>query len=38
MSDLGQTFHVLAVRFERVLPGPVGRVWRHLTECDKLSG
>jgi uncharacterized protein YndB with AHSA1/START domain len=38
MSDLGQTFHVLAVRFERVLPGPVERVWRHLTECDKLSG
>jgi uncharacterized protein YndB with AHSA1/START domain len=38
MSDLGQAFHVLAVRFERTLPGPAERVWRHLTECDKLSG
>jgi uncharacterized protein YndB with AHSA1/START domain len=38
MIDLGQTFHVLAVRFERLLPGPVQRVWDHLTECEKLSG
>ncbi len=37
MNDLGNTFHVLAVGFERVLPGPADRVWRHLTECDKLS-
>jgi uncharacterized protein YndB with AHSA1/START domain len=38
MSDLGQTFRVLAVRFERILPGPRARVWEHLTRCDKLSG
>ena len=38
MSDLGQSIRVLAVRFERVLPGPVERVWSHLTECEKLAG
>ncbi len=38
MSDLGQTFRVLAVRFERRLPGPRERVWEHLTHCDQLSG
>ncbi len=38
MSDLGQTFQVLAVRFERRLPGPRERVWEHLTQCGKLSG
>lgn len=38
MSDLGQAFHVPAVRFARVLPGPVERLWAHLTECGKLSG
>lgn len=38
MSDLGETFRVLAVRFERILPGPAERIWRHLTECDSLSG
>jgi uncharacterized protein YndB with AHSA1/START domain len=37
MSDLGQSFHVLAVRFERNLPGSVERVWQHLTECSELS-
>ena len=37
MNDLGETFRVLAVRFERTLPGPAGRVWEHLTQCDKLS-
>jgi uncharacterized protein YndB with AHSA1/START domain len=38
MNELGETFHVLAVRFERTLPGPRARVWEHLTECGKLSG
>jgi uncharacterized protein YndB with AHSA1/START domain len=38
VSDLGETFRVLAVRFERMLPGPRGRVWEHLTQCGKLSG
>jgi uncharacterized protein YndB with AHSA1/START domain len=28
----GQSFHVLAVKFERVLPGPIENVWRHLTD------
>ena len=39
MSDLGQSFRVPAVRFpRRVLPGPVERVWAHLTDAESLSG
>ena len=38
MSDLGQTYRVAAVRFERKLPGPLARVWQHLTVPSKLSG
>jgi uncharacterized protein YndB with AHSA1/START domain len=38
MSDLGESIRVLAVRFVRTLPGPVERVWAHLTQCEKLSG
>ncbi|MBS0408747.1 MAG: SRPBCC domain-containing protein [Proteobacteria bacterium] len=40
MSDpaaLGQPYKVCAVRFERLLPGPLERVWAHLTETGKLS-
>lgn len=37
MSDTGQTMRVLAVRFERNLPGPIDRVWSHLTDCKKLA-
>jgi len=37
MSDLGQMFRAPAVRFERRLPGPVERVWSHLTDAGKLS-
>lgn len=39
MSDpsLGQPERVAAVRFERLLPGPVERVWAHLTEPGKLA-
>jgi uncharacterized protein YndB with AHSA1/START domain len=36
MSDRGESFRVLAVRFERTLPGPVERVWEYLTDCAKL--
>jgi uncharacterized protein YndB with AHSA1/START domain len=38
MSDLGQELRVPAVRFERLLPGPVEAVWAHISECDKLPG
>jgi uncharacterized protein YndB with AHSA1/START domain len=38
MSDLGSSYRVAAVKFERTLPGPVGRVWQHLTEPPKLEG
>jgi uncharacterized protein YndB with AHSA1/START domain len=38
MSDRGETVQVLGVRFQRALPGPVERVWAHLTECQKLAG
>jgi uncharacterized protein YndB with AHSA1/START domain len=38
MNDPGQLIRVAAVRFERVLPGPIERVWTHLTDCRKLSG
>jgi uncharacterized protein YndB with AHSA1/START domain len=34
MSDYGEVIGPLAVRFERVLPGPIERVWRYLTESD----
>lgn len=37
MSDLGQTYRVAAVRFERTLPGPIERVWDHLTVPSKLT-
>jgi uncharacterized protein YndB with AHSA1/START domain len=38
MNDLGESFRVLAVRFERRLPGSAIRVWEHLTRSDKLPG
>jgi|SRR5579871_3279336 len=37
MSDSGTFHRVCSVRFERILPGPVGRVWQHLTEPAKLT-
>ncbi len=37
-GGLGQPSRVAAVRFERLLPGPVERVWAHLTQADKLPG
>jgi uncharacterized protein YndB with AHSA1/START domain len=36
-SPRGQSFQVLAARFERVFPGPPEHVWQYLTECRKLS-
>jgi uncharacterized protein YndB with AHSA1/START domain len=38
MNDAGENFRVLAVRFERILPGPRERVWEQLTRCDRLPG
>ena len=32
----GEFLRLPAVRFERLLPGPIDRVWSHLTQCDKL--
>jgi len=33
----GEFMRLPAVRFERLLPGPIERVWIHLTQCDKLA-
>jgi uncharacterized protein YndB with AHSA1/START domain len=38
VSDQGESLRVLAVRFDRLLPGPTERLWAHLTECRKLAG
>ena len=38
MSDLGEMFRAPGVRFWRRLPGPIERVWAHLTEPSKLAG
>ena len=35
MNDYGERLDEGSVRFERLLPGPVERVWRYLTESDK---
>jgi uncharacterized protein YndB with AHSA1/START domain len=37
MSDLGQSYRVAAVRFERQLPGTLEQVWAHLTDPAKLA-
>jgi len=37
MSDRGESFRVLAVRFSRTVPGPPERAWEYLTDCRKLS-
>ncbi len=36
MNVDGDFLRLPAVRFERLLPGPIDRVWSHLTQCDKL--
>ena len=35
MSDYGTVIEQRAVRFERLLPGPIDRVWNYLTDSDK---
>jgi uncharacterized protein YndB with AHSA1/START domain len=35
MSDYGVVIEPGTVRFERLLPGPIERVWAYLTESDK---
>jgi len=35
MNDYGELLDESTVRFERVLPGPIDRVWAFLTESDK---
>ena len=35
MSDYGVVTEARTVRFERVMPGPIERVWSYLTESDK---
>jgi uncharacterized protein YndB with AHSA1/START domain len=35
MNEYGKLVDERTVRFERLLPGPVDRVWRYLTESEK---
>ncbi|MEQ8750919.1 MAG: hypothetical protein RIC52_14200 [Amphiplicatus sp.] len=35
MSDHGQRIDKMSIRFERLLPGPIERVWAYLTEPEK---
>ena len=35
MSEYGELIDDSTVRFERLLPGPIERVWRYLTESEK---
>jgi len=35
MNDYGELLDEQTVRFERLLPGPIERVWLYLTESDK---
>jgi uncharacterized protein YndB with AHSA1/START domain len=35
VSDYGTILESGAIRFERLLPGPIERVWAYLTESDK---
>jgi uncharacterized protein YndB with AHSA1/START domain len=38
MEENGQVVDETAVRFERVLPGSIERVWNHLTDGEHLAG
>ena len=38
MADQGEMFRAPGVRFWRRLPGPIERVWAHLTQPDMLDG
>ena len=35
MSGHGELLDENTVRFERLLPGPIDRIWQYLTESDK---
>jgi hypothetical protein len=35
MSDYGTVTEPQTVRFERILPGPIERVWEYLTDSEK---
>jgi uncharacterized protein YndB with AHSA1/START domain len=35
MTDYGQVSEPGTIRFERLLPGPIERVWRYLTDSDR---
>ena len=35
MNDYGELLDENTVRFERLLPGPIERVWSYLTEGEK---
>ena len=35
MSDYGEIIEPATIRFERVLPGPIERVWEFLTDSEK---
>lgn len=37
-TPLGEMFRAPGVRFERRLPGPIEKVWAHLTKPDELPG
>ena len=37
-QDLGEMFRAPGVRFQRRLPGPIEKVWAHLTRPDQLPG
>ena len=36
MNQMGEIIKVSGVRFVRMLPGPIDRVWQYLTACEKL--
>jgi uncharacterized protein YndB with AHSA1/START domain len=38
MAELGEMFRAPGVRFERRLPGPIEKVWAHLTRPNELPG
>jgi uncharacterized protein YndB with AHSA1/START domain len=38
MEDKGESSRVLSVTFDRMLPGPIERVWEHLTVPANLKG
>jgi uncharacterized protein YndB with AHSA1/START domain len=38
MADLGEMFRAPGVRFWRRLPGPIERIWAHLTDPSRLAG